>query len=142
MKNIDLLHHRLGHQAEESIKEGLKRSAWIGVGMDPEQTRKENLSYCPDCFKGKMKSLPLRYSDTDYSNLGPLSTDSKGPFRISSKEGHYKYFDLFVFRSSHYMMVRFKKSKDEVYGNIQEILNEVKRLGEYVTHIQTDDDSS
>ena len=50
MKNINLLHHRLGHQAEESIKEGLRRGSWIGIEMDPEKTRSEDLSYCPDCF--------------------------------------------------------------------------------------------
>ena len=107
MKKIDLLHHRLGHQSEDSIKEGLKRGSWIGLGMDPEELRKEDLSYCPDCYKGKMKSIPERSSETDYSNLGPLehmSTDSKGPFRIPSREGHFKYFDLFVFRSSHYLI--------------------------------------
>ena len=95
MKNIDLLHHRLGHQSERAIKEGLRNNSWIGIGMDPEETRKEDLSYCPDCFKGKMKSLPERSSETDYSDLKPLehmSTDSKGPFRIASREGHFKYF--------------------------------------------------
>jgi hypothetical protein len=68
-----------------------------------------------------MSELPAASSETDYSNYGPLelvATDSKGPFATQSNFGHFKYFDLFSYKSSHWMSARFKKAKDEVYKNI------------------------
>jgi hypothetical protein len=114
--NLELLHHRWGHVSEHVIKEGLKKESVKGSLVDYEKIKNETIRICPDCLKGKMTHLPKTMSDTDYSNKPKfhiVATDDKGPFRVESFSGHYKYFDLFSFKSSRWLSVLFKKKKKE-----------------------------
>jgi hypothetical protein len=128
MSELDYLHHRLGHPSERVIKEGIKRGTITGTLINEALIDKQNLSFCPDCLRGKMSDLPEVSSETDYSSYGPLelvATDTKGPFTTQSHFGHYKYFDLFSYKSSHWVSVRFMKTKDEVYKYIIDEINQV-----------------
>jgi hypothetical protein len=144
MTPLDYLHHRWGHPTEKVIKEGIRRGSVNGTLVDEALVTRENLSFCPDCLRGKMSDLPETSSETDYSNCGPLdlvATDSKGPFSTQSHFGHYKYFDLFSYKTSQWMSVRFKKTKDEVYKNVLDEINQIGAYGYQIKHLQTDDDS-
>jgi ribonuclease HI len=144
MSDIDYLHHRWGHPTEKVIKESLRRESVNGTLVDPKLVGSQTLSFCPDCLRGKMLDLPAVSSETDYSGCGPLelvATDSKGPFSTESQFGRYKYFDLFSYRSSHWMSVRFKKTKDQVYQNLRDEINQARAFGHEIRRLQTDDDS-
>ena len=144
MKEIDYLHHRWGHLSEQAIKEALRRGSVNGTLIDPEKVRTQTLSFCPDCLKGKMKEVPSRSSETDYSRKMPMeyvATDGKGPFSIETWNGRFRYFDLFAFRSSHWITVKFKRNKDQFYENFEDVLQEVYNLGYETHYMQTDDDA-
>jgi hypothetical protein len=136
MSEVDYLHHRWGHPTEKVIKESLRRGSVDGTLVDPTLTRQQTLSFCPDCIRGKMSELPAASSETDYSNYGPLELVA-----TQSNFGHYKYFDLFSYKSSHWMSARFKKTKDEVYKNIVAEINQVGAYGFEIKQLQTDDDA-
>ena len=143
MSQLDYLHHRWGHPSEEAMKEGIKRETIHGTLVDPEVFKDQKLSFCPDCHKGKLQNLPSKLSETDYEESGMMdfmATDSKGPFSFKSRSGYY-YFDLFSFKKSRWLSVKFKARKNEVYKNIKEVLLDVEKLGYKVKHIQTDDDA-
>ena len=98
---------------------------------------------CPDCMKGRMTALTTPPSDTVYENLGPmehLATDDKGPFSTKTVHGYVR-FDLFSFRSSKYLMVRFKRHKNDFLANLQDVVNFAEMAGQTVRLLQTDDDS-
>jgi hypothetical protein len=72
----------LGHPTERVIKEGIKRGTITGTLIE-----KENLSFCPDCLRGKMSDLPEVSSETEYSLYGPLelvATDIHYPISLWS----------------------------------------------------------
>ncbi len=143
MKEIDYLHHRWGHPNERAIKEGLRRKKVIGALAEPEVINQQTLSYCPDCIRGKMHNLTSKPSETDYDDLDPMehvATDNKGPLPFQSLHNQYRYYDIFVFRSSHYIMIKFKRTKEKFYDNFLEIIKEVKKLGHEIKALQTDDD--
>jgi hypothetical protein len=140
--NLELLHHRWGHVSEHVIKEGLKNESVKGSLVDYGKIKNESIRICPDCLKGKMTHLPKTVSDTDYSNkpkFNIVSTDDKGPFRVESFSGHYKYFDLFSFKSSRWLSVLFKKKKNEFYDNLKQIIFDCSVMKEEIQEIQTDD---
>ena len=143
MKEIDYLHHRWGHPNERAIKEGLRRGTVIGALTEPELINKQTLSYCPDCIRGKMHNLASKPSETNYDDLDPMehvATDNKGPLPFQSLHNQYRYYDIFVFRSSHYIMIKFKRTKEKFYDNFLEIIKEVNKLGHEIKVLQTDDD--
>jgi hypothetical protein len=83
-------------------------------------------------------------SETEYSNYGPMelvAIDSKGPFATQANFGHSKYFALFSYKSNHWLSVRFKKTKDQVYKNIIGEINQAGAYGFEVKQLQTDDDA-
>jgi hypothetical protein len=139
---LELLHHRWGHPSEHVMKEGLKHNSIKGSLVEYEGIKNENIRVCPDCLKGRMTHLPRSWSDTDYSNKSKfhvVATDDKGPFRVESFSGHYKYFDLFSFKSSRYLSVLFKRKKDDLYDNFKQIIYNCDLMNEKISEIQTDD---
>jgi hypothetical protein len=127
------------------MKEALRTGAVEGSNVDYEKVKKETLRMCPDCVKGNMEHLPRSYSSTDYSTAGKFEfvvTDEKGPLKAESFEGHYRYFDLFSFKSSGWLSVLFKRKKDEFYNNFEQVISDVKiydASGKGIRFIQTDD---
>ena len=143
MKEIDYLHHRWGHLNEEALKEGIRRGTIHGILVDPEVVLRQTLSFCPDCIKGKMKELPSRLSEKRYDLKEPmqvLHSDSKGPFSVRSWQQQYRYFELYLFIPSYYIIIKFKRLKDEFYENFQDVMKEVEKIGHQVKFFQTDDE--
>ena len=143
MTEIDYLHHRMGHPSERAIKEGIRLGTINGTLVDPEVVMKQQLSYCPDCLKGKFHQLPLPKIEKDYDESGPMdfmAHDTKGPFRVQSFIGHHYYFDLFAYKRSRWLSIRFKRTKDGFFENFRKEMINVNKFGYKVKHFQTDDD--
>lgn len=137
---LQQLHRRWGHASENVIKNGLKHKSIMGAGTTYEDVKDLHLRLCPDCLKGRMHALPIPSSLTDHTNLEPfdlMATDEKGPFRIRSINKNY-YFDLFAFKSSNWLIVKFKNKKSDLIRNIDEVLNEIKSFGYKVKIFQSD----
>jgi len=143
MNKLELLHQRFGHLGEENIKRALRNKSIIGAGVTYDEIKNMKMRLCPDCMKGRMNAFPLLSSGaTDLDLLGPfehLATDDKGPFSVRTIE-HYIRFDLFSWRGSKWIEVKFKKAKTDFYENLKEVIIHKIARGHTVLLLQTDAD--
>jgi hypothetical protein len=139
---LELLHQRWGHLNEQAIKNSIQKGTVIGSLVDYEVIKDQHLRVCPDCNKGKMTELPRQYSETDYSKAGPIefiATDDYGPFKVESFPDKWRYFDLFSFKSSRWLEVRFKRFKNDFYNNFEDVIEWTKYLDSgSIKRIQSD----
>jgi hypothetical protein len=143
MNNLDYLHHRMGHPNIEVIKQGIRKGSINGTYLTWNDVKEQELSFCPDCLRGKMTDNSIKNIEDESSKMGPmelLATDSKGPLSMASWIKKYKYFDLYIFGSSKWIEVRFKTDKKETYNNLSDIINQVKKYGHQLKYLMTDDD--
>ena len=91
-------------------------------------------------MKGRMKALPLHRVDHDYSKLGPFEIiDDKGPFSVRSINNYIR-FDLFSWRSSRWLEVKFKKTKNDFFQHLKDVIVHKEVRGQKVLRMQTDSD--
>jgi hypothetical protein len=138
---LEQLHTRWGHVGEKAIREAIKRESVIGSGVTYSDIKDLSMKLCPDCMKGKMEYFPAKLSTTDYSsysNFQLMATDDKGPFQVESISDKYKYLDLFAFKSSRWLEVRFKRSKDGFYENLEDIISTVALHDDKIKEMQSD----
>ena len=144
MNKLEALHQRYGHLGVANIKRALRQNAIVGAGVSYKDIKNMEMRVCPDCMKGRMKALPVDSSTTDHSNLGlfeVLATDDKGPFSVRTIH-HYIRFDLFSWRSSHWLEVRFKKAKTEFFQHLQAVIMHKIARDYKVLKLQTDSDET
>jgi hypothetical protein len=138
---LEQLHTRWGHVGEKATREAIKRESVIGSGVTHSDIKDLTMRLCPDCMKGKMEYFPAKLSQTDYSNYSNfqlMATDDKGPFQVESISDKYKYLDLFAFKSSRWLEVRFKRSKDGFYDNLENIISTVAFHDDKIKEMQSD----
>jgi hypothetical protein len=142
MNKLEALHNRWGHLSAESIKRALREQLVIGAGVSYDEIKDLNMRMCPDCQKGRMTALSTPSSDTVYEHLNPmehLATDDKGPFSVKTIHGYVR-FDLFSFRSSKYLVAKFKRHKSDFLANLQDVVRFAEMADQTVRVLQTDDD--
>ena len=82
MNDLDYLHHRWGHPNEQCIKEALRRQTVTGTLVDNEIARKQQLTFCVDCERGKFHHLHVPKEVISYEESGMMefmAHDTKGP---------------------------------------------------------------
>jgi hypothetical protein len=139
------LHNCWGHLNVEAIKRAIRDGAVIGHGIDDYKTiMKEKPFLCVDCAKGKMTEFSMDSSTTDHKAreaFDLLATDDKGAFSVRSVN-HYVRFDLFIFDTSHWMVVKFKRNKREFLENLKTVLEEIDiEFQTTVKYLQSDDEN-
>ena len=134
LNKLEELHIKFNHIRPEIIKTGIKNKTLNGTGVEYEEIKDLKMRACPDCMRGKMTQEPITtdevddLSNIDHGPMGILHIDEKGPMPVKSRNKN-KYFDLYVFQPSKYVIAMFKKNKNEFLSQIPEVMNEVKILG-------------
>ena len=141
----------MNHADIEAIKLAVKNGTINGAGVTWEEIYKMKMRVCPDCMKGKMKAFQIKPDEVDDGleiDIGPMdqmAIDDKGPLPVKGIRKSTR-FDLYSFRSSKYLIARFKQKKNDTTWQIDEIYNHVVALGRQwnkdfrIKLVQTDSD--
>ena len=114
LNDIERLHIKLDHANPAVIKAGIRNGSIHGSTISYQNIKDMEMRICPDCLKGNMKAFPIEPDIVDDEldiTVGPMdymAVDDKGPMPVQSIK-HNKRFDLYSFRNSKYLMVKFKK---------------------------------
>ena len=123
------LHNCWGHLNIDDIKDAIRNKMVIGHGIDNyDKIRETKAGLCVDCTKGKMTQFLIESSESDHSERSPfdlVAVDEKGPFKNQSIKGYLR-MDLFLFHTSHWGAVRFKRLKNEFLENFENLLIEIE----------------
>ena len=148
---LERLHIRMNHADIEAIKLAVKNGTINGAGVTWEEIYKMKMRVCPDCMKGKMKAFQIKPDEVDDGleiDIGPMdqmAIDDKGPLPVKGIRKSTR-FDLYSFRSSKYLIARFKQKKNDTTWQIDEVYNHVVALGRQwnkdfrIKLVQTDSD--
>jgi len=98
---MTILHRRLGHWNEESIKSMVRSNQVIGLGYTWDQIKDLSLPWCPQCKQGKMKASTPKLPD----EYNPFKMGEWWSFDIKESEWGtsargFRYIIFFVDRKS------------------------------------------
>jgi hypothetical protein len=80
--SMDLAHRRFGHSSDERLKH-------ISESTEGIRVQAEGRQFCGSCTHGKLRKPPFPQERRTKPNKAfeVVSSDLKGPFLVSSKEG-------------------------------------------------------
>ncbi|GBO22724.1 Retrovirus-related Pol polyprotein from transposon TNT 1-94 [Araneus ventricosus] len=132
----EIWHRRLGHVNFEYLKSMLSKQMVRGL-----EKLEGKIEICDSCIKGKMTRRPYEnsYSETTKDPLEHI--DLCGPMKITSLGGK-KYILTVVDQFTRRYFVEFIKTKDEVPGVLQKLINKRENeLNSTVQRIRSDNGS-
>ncbi len=94
---MNVLHNRLGHVSEGSIKAMVASGSVIGLDYTYDQIKKLHLDPCDACMRGKMTKLPAKptIQPTDYKTFEKMGSDIVGKMNVVSVQGN-QYLILYI----------------------------------------------
>lgn len=112
-ESLDVLHQRWGHISAGKLKSAYRNNSVLGLKRSYNDIKGEELSTCPSCLKGRMRSSNAPdTTNHDWLPLEKIGMDYKGPFPVKSVHG-YRGFFLLSDYASDYLYVHLVKSKSE-----------------------------
>jgi hypothetical protein len=93
---LEVLHVKLGHVGEDTIKWAVRNDSMIGLGYTYDEIKNLTLKQCPSCMEGKMEAFPIPPSITtrQYGVFEYLSVDILSWTYVSVRG--YQYTALYV----------------------------------------------
>ncbi len=139
---LNVLHNRLGHISEGSIKAMVSSGNVIGVEYTYDTIKNLHLDPCDACMRGKMTKLPA-YSTTqptDYKPFEKLGSDIAGAMNVVSLQGN-KYLILYIDYKTNFIAPYFVERKSQLLDTFKELYKEVKEKGHRIMILQSDSES-
>jgi hypothetical protein len=121
---LEVLHVKLGHVGEDTIKWAVRNNSMIGLGYTFDQIKNLNLKQCPACMEGKMEAFPVPPSITtrEYGIFEYLSVDILA-WTYTSVRG-YLYTALYVDKCTKHLFHYHMKSKSELLDTFKSLIHD------------------
>ncbi len=139
---LNVLHNRLGHISEGSIKAMVSSGNVIGVEYSHDTIKDLHLDPCDACMRGKMTKLPAytTVQATDYKPFEKIGSDIAGAMNVVSLQGN-KYLILYIDYKTNFIAPYFVERKSQLLDTFKELQKEVKEKGHRIMILQSDSES-
>ena len=124
MNPLEILHVKLGHVGEDTIKWAARNNSLVGLGFTYDDIKHLTLKLCPACMEGKMEAFPVPPSLTSrvYNPFEYLSVDIL-IWTYTSVRG-FRYTALYVDKSTKYLFHYHMKTKNELLDTFKQLIKD------------------
>jgi ribonuclease HI len=141
-KQLERLHLIMGHRAPSAIKDMI-RNLIDGLNVSYDDIKEKDIHTCRGCNLGGMKSK-IPKGDDEIGNYQPFEVISMDPVgKITPESYNKKNYALVLcdYYATKYKMVEFARTKKDLLGLFQKMMNAIENMGYKVKRIQVDADS-
>lgn len=140
---LQLLHNRLGHLNESSIKSAVRNGRLTINSVTYDKIRSQKLGHCEACYRGKMRAFNNSgVTQTIYDVLSKICTDYKGPFKTACIHKDNGYIIL-TDQASHFIKIYPVSSRSQALDCFKHFMEHIVLATNHVwTILQADCDTA